>query len=53
MRLEASCSKLILDCIDWSKDSEFKTDPVNLYDVLDQVYCAKLSIEGQPQDHED
>ena len=36
-RLESRCSKLILDCVDWEKESEDKEtlhDIGNLYDIL-------------------
>lgn len=48
-RLEAKCSKLILDCIDWEKEDESKDtlhDIGNLYDLLYQMYCAKFTPDG-------
>lgn len=53
MRLESRCSKLILDCIDWTKFSEFKMDPTDLYDMLYSIYCAKLTQDGHPKSYED
>lgn len=50
-RLESRCSKLILDCIDWSH--AFKMDPTELYDVLYSLYCAKLTEDGHPKNYED
>ena len=52
MRLESRCSKLILDCVDWTKFRDFKMDPVDLYDMLYSVYCARLTREGQPVGYE-
>jgi hypothetical protein len=50
-RLESRCSKLILDCIDWSHTS--KMDLIELYDVLYSLYCAKLTEDGHPKNYED
>jgi hypothetical protein len=44
MRLESRCSKLILDCIDWNHDWQNSGDVSNSYDLLYQLYCAKLTL---------
>ena len=49
--LEQKCSKMILDCVDWRqidtlKDKEAIQNVGNTYDLLYQVYCAKLTEEG-------
>ena len=50
--LEQKCSKMILDCVDWHEIDESKeTDKLvknvgTMYDLLYQVYCAKLTAEG-------
>lgn len=44
---------MILDCVDWGQISESKEGKSaamqnvgNMYDLLYQVYCAKLTQEG-------
>ena len=49
--LEQKCSKMILDCVDWRQidpknDKETIQNVGNTYDLLYQVYCAKLTEEG-------
>lgn len=49
--LEQKCSKMILDCVDWRKidsknDKETVQNVGNTYDLLYQVYCAKLTEQG-------
>ena len=48
--LEQKCSKLILDCVDWQqieeKDTKSLQDVGNLYDLLYQIYCTKLTPSG-------
>jgi len=46
--LEQKCSKMILDCVDWQEINTTKAvqDVGNSYDLLYQVYCAKLTSEG-------
>jgi hypothetical protein len=53
MRLESRCSKLILDCVDWTKFSKFKIDITDLFDMLYSIYCEKLTPEGHPKAYED
>ena len=50
--LEQKCSKMILDCVDWTRfdadeDSEAMQDVGHMYDMLYSIYCAKLGVEGQ------
>lgn len=52
LRLESRCSKLILDCIDWNHDGQNSAEVANAYDLLYQLYCAKLTAEGLPLSHE-
>jgi hypothetical protein len=51
-RMESKCSRLILDCVDWSHDDIEAISVGNLYDLLYQVYCAKLTPDGQPESQE-
>jgi hypothetical protein len=44
--LEAKCSKMILDCVDWDSQLDF-TEVGKMYDMMYQIYCAKLTEEGQ------
>lgn len=45
--LEATCSKMILDCVDWDSKQLNYVEVGKMYDVLYQIYCAKLTEEGQ------
>lgn len=44
--LEVTCSKMILDCVDWESDSLDFTDIGKMYDMLYQLYCEKLTEDG-------
>jgi hypothetical protein len=50
--LEATCSKMILDCVDWDRDDLDFVELGHMYDMLYQIYCAKLTDEGQDYDQE-
>lgn len=45
--MEAQCSKMFLDCIDWDSDNINYAELMKMYDMLYQLYCAKLTEEGQ------
>lgn len=43
---------MILDCVDWDDENTEAAAVGNLYDLLYQMYCAKLTPEGLPYAHE-
>jgi hypothetical protein len=47
-RLYTRCSKLILDCVDWSDMKLEFSDVTHAYDILHELYCAQLSTNGLP-----
>jgi len=38
---------MFLDCIDWDSDNINYAELMKMYDMLYQLYCAKLTEEGQ------
>jgi hypothetical protein len=42
-RLYSRCSKLILDCVDWTDSRLSFANVTHAYDIIHELYCAQLS----------